>query len=46
MVHINWIMPRILDNEKIEILKDKLEDWCKSLQSLLKGIELKQNIQE
>jgi len=39
VVRINWVVPRVLDLGRVEIMKDKIEHWNKSLEDLIKSIE-------
>jgi len=38
-VNISWIIPRVLDKERITIMKDKIDLWDKSLTGIIKQLE-------
>ncbi len=39
VVRIGWVIPRVLDNERIGKMKEKIQDWTQSLNVLIKQIE-------
>ncbi len=39
MIKVTWVIPRVLDRERISIMRDKLVNWNKTLNNLLKNIE-------
>lgn len=39
VVRINWIVPRVLDLGRIEIMRNKIDQWNSSLGELIKSIE-------
>lgn len=39
VVRINWVIPRVLDSTRIQIMKNKVEDWTQSLEVLIKQVE-------
>eukprot|EP00331_Platyophrya_macrostoma_P005899 CAMPEP_0176423540 /NCGR_PEP_ID=MMETSP0127-20121128/10339_1 /TAXON_ID=938130 /ORGANISM="Platyophrya macrostoma, Strain WH" /LENGTH=383 /DNA_ID=CAMNT_0017804499 /DNA_START=30 /DNA_END=1181 /DNA_ORIENTATION=+ len=38
-VKVTWIMPRVLDTERIAVMKKKLDSWNKTLESLVKTVD-------
>jgi len=43
VVKVTWIVPRVLDNARIKVMKDKIEAWNKGLDVLIKTIEKEEN---
>jgi len=43
-VNVSWIIPRVLDKERINIMKDKIDLWDKGLHGLITQLEGIQNI--
>jgi len=39
VVRISWVIPRVLDSTRIQIMKNKMEDWTQSLDTLIKQVE-------
>ncbi|EAR99103.2 26S proteasome non-ATPase regulatory subunit (macronuclear) [Tetrahymena thermophila SB210] len=38
-VTISWMIPRILDNSRIQIMKNKFDEWTNSLRNLIQLVE-------
>ena len=38
-VTISWIVPRVLDHESVNVMKDKFEKWNDDLKSLIRTIK-------
>jgi len=39
IVRVSWVVPRVLDNSRIGIMRNKINDWNDTLISLIKSIE-------
>jgi len=40
-VKISWIIPRVLDKDRIKIMMVKFDEWGNNVQELLKQVEKK-----
>lgn len=38
-VKIDWVLPRVLDNKRIQVMKEKIDSWSSTLQELIKIID-------
>ena len=38
-VKVTWVMPRVLDTERIAVMKKKLDSWNKTLETLVKTVD-------
>ena len=39
IVRISWVQPRVLDKERVTLMKDRLEKWQQSTEMILRQIE-------
>jgi len=39
VVKVTWIMPRVLDKERIGVMREKIDQWNHSVSGLIKTIE-------
>jgi len=40
IVRISWVVPRVLDNARIGIMKNKFTNWNETLTDLIKAVEV------
>jgi len=43
LVKVTWIMPRVLNIERINIMREKIDQWNKGLDGLIRKIEKEEN---
>jgi len=40
-VHMSWVQPRVLDRQQISVMQERLDQWCKDVQSMEMLLEVK-----
>jgi len=42
-VIVTWIMPRVLDTDRVRVMKDKIDQWNRGLDTLIKKVQKEEN---